>query len=76
MFFLAASATEVRSASRRIATICSSLNQILCIRSSLSEEPFFQKLMDRKTDSGIGRKIENIEFDKISDVKDRGKEVK
>ena len=50
--FLAASATDVRSDSRRIATICSSVNRLFRIGSSLSKEPFFQKLMDRKTSSG------------------------
>src|SRR6188472_1677181 len=50
--FLAASATEVRSHSRRIATICSSVNRLLRIGSSLAKEPFFQKLTDRKTSSG------------------------
>src|SRR5947208_6391266 len=52
LFFLAAYATDVRSASRRIATICSSLNRLLRIGSSLSKEPFFQKLTDRKTGPG------------------------
>ena len=52
LFFLAASATEVRSASRRIATICSSLNRLLRIGSSLSKEPFLQKRTDRRTDAG------------------------
>lgn len=42
----------MRSASRRIATICSSLKRLFGIGSSLSKEPFFQKSMDRKTGSG------------------------
>src|SRR6478609_1559098 len=54
--FLAASATEVRSHSRRIATICSSVNRLLRIGSSLAKEPFFQKLTDRKTSSGHNRR--------------------
>src|SRR6478609_1742481 len=56
--FLAASATEVRSHSRRIATICSSVNRLLRIGSSLAKEPFFQKLTDRKTSSGHGNALD------------------
>src|SRR6516164_775164 len=37
LLFLAASATDVRSASRRIATICSSLNRLLRMGSSLAK---------------------------------------
>ena len=52
LFFFAASATEVRSASLRMATICSSVNRLLRIGSSLRKEPFFQKLMGRRNGSG------------------------
>src|SRR6476620_2972329 len=71
--FLAASATEVRSHSRRIATICSSVNRLLRIGSSLAKEPFFQKLTDRKTSSGhlrIGSSLAKEPFfQKLTDRK-------
>lgn len=44
-FFFAAAATRVFSASRRIATICSSVNRLFL----LEEEPSFQQLMVRGT---------------------------
>jgi len=37
LFFLATSATDVRSASRRIATICSSVSRLFLIGSSLTK---------------------------------------
>lgn len=45
LFFFAAAGTEVFSASRRIATIRSSVNRLFF----LEEDPFFQQLMVRGT---------------------------
>lgn len=47
-----AAATDVRPHSRRIASVCSSLNRFLRIRASLPKGPFAQKPTDRKTGSG------------------------
>jgi len=47
-----ASAIDMRSDARKIATICASVNGRYRIRSSVQKEPFFQKPMDRKTGSG------------------------
>lgn len=67
LFFLAASATDVRSASRRIATICSSVNRPFLMISSQSRSRFSRNYWYEETGQVNPTKIRQL-IDDITEV--------